>query len=816
MIFRLLSLLLLLSLATPVAAREKSRSIDLPRGTLLQSLPLLGRQADISISVADAKLWQSAVKPVRGRMSVAKALDRMLSGTDARAVKVGATSWRIVRRLPQTNIARRRTNPSRKAPPLEARSPREAVDKYPVEEIVVSASKINTPYTKYAGVVTILDGADLEFGGERGMDSILSRMATISSTHLGSGRNKLFIRGIADSSFTGPTQATVGQYLGDIRLSYNAPDPDLRLYDIDRVEILEGPQGTLYGAGSLGGIIRMIPKVPDPSATALIASGGVSLVQHGAPGGDIAAIANIPLGESGHALRLTGYSISEGGYIDNPLLGQHDVNRTNIRGARGTLRVDLGDSWRADVGGLYQTITADDAQYADKDAPPLTRSSMVEQGAKARYGSAMMVLTKDWDDLHLQLSNAYVDHHLYERFDASMVNDTPRIFDQNNHTRMLTSETRLSRPFRNGLGWVIGTSFIDNRTRQTRSFGVETMRSAIAGVTNSITEYTAYGEASAELLPAIIVNGGLRYSYARLGGAGEDVDALLALTQAGRAITARRKEEDLLPSASLLATLGKNVTFYARYQEGFRPGGLSIDGSFVQRFRNDHVSTYDAGMRFGRKGITPFDATISISHSRWKDIQADYIDANGFPTTANIGDGKITSISGSIAVRPLTGLSLELGAVYNESRVTQLSSSLQRAAVVFGGPAADFSPPIIISALGRLGRIPNVASHAIRGSANYAIVLGDEDFRIQSWASYVGPSRIGIGPVLGEGQGDYVDTGIAARIGNDGRGLTLTLTNLLDARGNRFALGTPFNSGSDGYLTPLRPRTIRISVDVAY
>src|SRR3546814_3113341 len=60
------------------------------------------------------------------------------------------------------------------------------------------------------------------------MDSILSRTASVSSTHLGPGRNKLFIRGIADSSFTGPTQSTVGQYFGDIRLSYNAPDPDLR------------------------------------------------------------------------------------------------------------------------------------------------------------------------------------------------------------------------------------------------------------------------------------------------------------------------------------------------------------------------------------------------------------------------------------------------------------------------------------------------------------------------------------------------------------------------------------------------------------
>ena len=749
-------------------------------------------------------------------MSAEKALNRMLSGTDAHAVKVGVTSWRIERRSTRAKLAGRQTKSRLKASSTAARAPPPRAEQDQAEEIVVRASKINTPYAKYAGVVTILDGSDLNFGGERGMDSILSRMATISSTHLGSGRNKLFVRGIADSSFTGPTQATVGQYLGDIRLSYNAPDPDLRLYDIDRVEVLEGPQGTLYGAGSLGGIIRTIPETPDPFATALKASAGVSLVQHGAPGSDISATANIPIGDSGHALRLVGYSISDGGYIDNPRLGLNDVNRTNIRGGRGTLRLDLGDRWAIDLGGIYQMITAEDAQYADKDAPPLTRSSLVEQGAKARYGSTMLVLMKDWGDLHFQSSNAYVDHHLNERFDASLVADTPRIFDQKNETRMFSSETRLSRPFRNGLGWVLGTSFVDNKTRQTRAFGEDTLRTAISGVTNEITEFSAYGEASVELLPDIVATGGLRYTHAELGGEGEDVDALLAFTEIGRAVTANRKEQDLLPSASLLANLGRNVTFYARYQEGFRPGGLSIDGNFVQRFRNDHVSTYDAGMRFGRKGVTPFDATISISHSRWRDIQADYIDTNGFPTTANIGDGKITSISASIAARPLTGLSLELGAVYNQSRVTQLSSELPLASVTFGGSAAALSPSVVIPGSGRLGRIPNVASHAMRGSANYETVLGDEDFRIQGWASYVGPSRLGIGPKLGGGQGDYVDSGFAARIGNDARGLTLTVTNLLDSRGNRFALGTPFVPGSDGYLTPLRPRTLRIAVDVAY
>ncbi|WP_428629358.1 TonB-dependent receptor domain-containing protein [Sphingopyxis sp.] len=814
---------LALSLPTQASAAE-DRAFDVPKGSLSAALPVISRQAGVSISVVDAKLWQARVKPVRGRMSVDEAIRRMLNGSDARAVRVSATSWRIERRPAPPRLAHRPA--PRQAPQPRAREPSHDMVAAAQDEIIVTASKTDLPYSHFAGVVTQLSGGDLAFGGERGMDSILSRTATVSSTHLGSGRNKLFIRGIADSSFTGPTQSTVGQYLGDIRLSYNAPDPDLRLYDVDNVEILEGPQGTLYGAGSLGGIIRVVPKAPDPRAMTVQAIAGLSLTQHGEPGGDIAAIVNVPVGDRGQAVRLVGYMLTDGGYIDNPLRGQNDVNRVHVRGGRGSFRFDAGNDWTIDFGGVYQSISSDDAQYADKAADPLTRNSMVEQNASARYGLGTIVVMKDWDDLHFQSSNAFIDHRLFERFDASLpeappgsvvtvgavdverlfapvqitaLSDVPRVLDQHNATRMLVSENRLSRPYNNGLGWVIGASFIDNHTRQDREYGYGPLRAVLPGVTNKVTEFTGYAEATVEVMPDLVAAGGLRLSHARLGGMAEGVS--FAIAQAGRATTASRNETDLLPSFSLLATPFDNVRLYARYQEGFRPGGLAVDGNFVRRFLNDEVRTWEAGVRFGDKGHGLFDASIALSHSRWRNIQADFIDSTGFPTTANIGDGRITSLSGALAMRPTEALTFELGAVYNHSRVDDLALEIL---------------PVFDSAPGRLGRIPNVASHAVRGSVNYATVAGNEDFRVNGWANYVGPSRLGIGPVLGESQGDYIDTGLAMRVGNDRRGLSLTLTNLFDSRGNRFSLGTPFVEGNAGFMTPLRPRTLRIAVDVAY
>lgn len=788
--------------AAPVAATE-ARDFQLPGGALSANIAPLSRQANISVSVTQADLWNVTVQPVRGRMPLDRALARLLKGSGARATRVSDTGWRIE---PSASHSRRKLPRAAQHAARGSRTPHATIARAE-DEIIVTASKADIPFSHYAGTATLIAGDDISFGGERGMDSVLRHAATLSSTHLGSGRNKLFIRGIADSSFTGPTQSTVGQYLGDIRLSYNAPDPDLRLYDLDGVEVIEGPQGTLYGAGSLGGIIRLVPRAPDPGRSELQAIAGVTLTQHGEPGGDMAAIANIPIGQTaqggGHALRLVGYMLSDGGYIDNPVFGRKDVNRTHVRGARASLRVQPAERLTIDVGGIYQQIRAEDAQYADRGGDGLTRHSPIEQGAKARYAMASLIITHEMGDLELQSSNAYISHRLRERFDASTDLDSPRVFDQSNDTRMWVSEARLSRPFRDGLGWVLGASFIDNHARQLRKNEAGSFRTPLPGVSNEVREFTAYGNITYAITPDLIASGGLRLSHSRLGGEGEDVPESLATALANRAITASRKESDVLPSASLLYIADENLRIYASYSQGFRPGGLAISRNFVKRFQHDRVKTWEAGVRFGDRKSAPFDATLSISHSRWTNIQADFLDASGFPSTENIGNGRITSLSGAVAVRATPAITLELGGVYNHSRVTEEPLRL----------GADGSPSL---APERLGRIPNVARYSLRGSATYAVPLGRHDFRINGWAHYIGPSRLGIGPVLGEEQGNYLDSGLAMRLGNEARGLSLTLTNPFDVRGNRFALGTPFSALSDGFITPLRPRSLRVAIDVAY
>lgn len=783
--------LVVIAAPAPLAAREAVLAI--PAGTVSEVAIGIARATDASIVIADPALGRTKVAGIKGRMDADEAVRRLARASGMAAVKVGPNAWRLVA-PPRPVRGITRPKPARTVPVTDAPDiapPPETEG----EPITVTASKRDLTFQQIPGQVTLLDGARLERGGVGGTEKITQRAATVSSTYLGSGRNKLFIRGIADSSFTGPTQATVGQYFGDLRLSYNAPDPDLRLSDMERVEILEGPQGTLYGAGSLGGIIRLVPRAPAAGETSLVVSGGASAITNGEPGGDAHATMNLPLAGETATLRLNLDAATLGGYIDKPAIGRSDVNRTGILSGRAALRVDIAPDWSADVILLGQDTQSDDSQYADRTGRRLESSSQVTEGSRAQYGQAQLVVTGRIGSVRVKSSTGLGAQDLTELYDATVPAGRPSLFRQRNETRMIANETRVWQPVGAGrFGWVLGSSVIDNRNTLTRSLGPVGEPVAATGVRNTVFEVTGYGEASYRVFAPLTLSAGLRVTSVELGGAGEDVPLALAAIAANRALTAQRRETAYLPSASALLDIDHNARAYVRYQEGFRPGGLAVAGDFVRQFRSDHARTVELGGGWGLPGRGDFDIGASVSYTRWRDIQADFIDEGGLPSTANIGNGTIWAASVSGSARIVGALRFEFGATLNDS---------------------DVDEPVAF-AFARLSRIPNIARFSGRAGLQWRRAFDNGlSLEADGWVSYIGKSRLGIGPELGELQGDYLDSGAIIRFGRENAGLTLSVMNIAGEEGNRFALGTPFSTGR-AQITPLQPRTIRIGFDTRF
>ncbi|MHA3794196.1 TonB-dependent receptor domain-containing protein [Rhizorhabdus wittichii] len=765
------------ALAQPALARDL-RSFDIKPGRLSEAIVALGVQGGVSIGLPSASAQNLPVPGVRGRLSVDRALRRLLAGSGLHAVRIDDRSYTIA-----ADRAKPRTAPVA-APAGPVAAP---------PDIIVTASKRDIRLRDFPGTIAMIDAAAAGLNGNAryGTQALVDIIPSLSSTHLGPGRNKLIIRGVADSSFTGPTQAIVGQYLGDIRLNYNAPDPDLNLYDMAGVEVLEGPQGTLYGAGSLGGIVRLVPTPPDLSQAAGSVAAGIGKVEGGGPSNDLAGMINLPISTGRIALRAVAYRSVDGGYIRDAERGLNHVNRSKAAGGRITLRARLGD-WTIDAGGTLQDMQNRDGQYAERDQPRYTRRSAIAQPFDNDYRLGQIVVTRKWNDITLLSATGIVGHDVDEQFDATRARDTsPRLFHQHSQITLFSNENRLSRQNPDGTGWLVGTSFVSNSERLIRDLGAATAPARIAGVRNSVRQIAAYGELSLGLGPLIVTAGG-RLAHSRLTGEllddGKDKNE------------PNRSEVEVLPSIAVSWRPTPRLTTYLRYQEGFRPGGLSVaagsGGIVSQRFLGDSIVTIEGGARFGHPVQDRFSAALSLSYSHWEHIQADLVNGAGLPITANIGNGRILGFEASLRWAPFAGFAAEGGLFLNDSELTSPSAGFEDAAHA---------------------ELPNIARVGVRGALSYDRPIGGGlSLSLTGSVRYFGHSQLGVGSLLAIEQGNYADTALGLRIGTERLGASIDVTNLFDAAQNRFSLGNPFGVMDRLQVTPQIPRTVRIGVDARF
>ena len=774
-------------------AKAATRSIEIPQGTVGQAAFAIGRQAGVSIAVRDSQLLARRVPAIRGRIDVATALARLAAASRLEVRQVGPRSYLLLAGASQPLVHAARSRPRPVAPP-PAPAPVEAEP----PDIIVTASKRDLRSQRFAGQWTRIDGDQFGSLGVVGTEAIEARTVGFSSTHLGAGRNKLFIRGIADSSFSGPTQSPVGQYIGDMRTGYSGPDPDLRLVDMQAVEILEGPQGTLYGSGALGGIVLLKPNMPNPREVSGSATSGMSGSWHGDMSYDLNGVINLPLSET-VAVRGVGYRAHEGGYIDNRATGERDINDVDIDGGRATLSAELKPGWFVDVMGIAQRIDGDDSQYADRQGNGLSRDSLIDQPFSSDFTLAGIVVRKDSGAIRFRSTTGASWQRVDETFDASL-SERRRQLRQHSRARAVSNETRLWRPMADGYGWLLGFSSLVHRYGVSREITEDDATLDLAGVENRVRETTVFGEVGFEVLPRLEASLGARFTHSSLSGAGEHLSPFAAdkLAQSD----AKRSEDRLLPSAALLARPIDGLTVYVRYQQGFRPGGLSIANDSVSLYRNDRLGTAEAGFRYGQPRRDRFDLQGSVTLSHWTDIQADFLDGGGLPVTDNIGDGRVWTLTVNGGWAVTSELRVDAGLAWNDGKITR--------------PTPEFA--MIAALAGRTGtmRIPNIARIVARGAIEWRHDLGHgRTFEANAYARFTGRSRLGVGPHLAEAQGDYVDSGLALRLSDDRRAVSLQMTNLTDEVGNRFAFGAPLGSGAD-LLTPLRPRTVRLGVEFSF
>lgn len=692
----------------------------------------LGVQSGASIGTADGGLARIRVRGLKGRMTRAEALRRLLRGTGATGRATGPDSFVIERstrfRLPQVHDV------------IASKSMPAAPDDMGVP-IVVLSSRRGVTLDKYAGSVAIIDGAGIQgVEASQGSDALEAYASEVTSTHLGPGRNKLFIRGIADSSLVGSSQATVGQYWGEARINYSGPDPSLRLYDVERVEILAGGQGTLYGSGSLGGVIRITPNAPRLDEVRGSTWLGRQITAHGETGGDLGAIVNLPFVEERMALRVVGYTIKEGGWIDDRLRKLKDINQVATHGVRATLRVRPDDCWHIDLGGLAQVIRGADSQYADR-VDALSRAASRAEPFENRYHLVSLAAERRGSD------NVFTTTLTSARQRSGELRIGPDAPEPSGLLSIMRSngtalELRMAHNGQGGHSWVAGLAYWTNLVGIRRDV-LGDATTTRARLDTDTSEISVFGEAAHVLAEGLTATVGGRASQARTSGILRRTADGVTVTQEDR----RRSAIRALPSATLSyrPTPGTWMVF-VRYEHGFRPGGLGLHQNLVRRFEGDKLRSLSVGSRIGGERL---NADISLSFNRWRDIQADVIDELGFASTTNIGTGAIVSVTAKVHAAPVPGMVLDGSLTRNKARLTE--------------PKLEILPFRQIGSSG--DNLPNVADLTARFAAGYNWGLGGASrCAICGWARYTGKSVLGIGPTLGRLQGGYVDNGVEVRL----------------------------------------------------
>jgi len=773
-------------LGVSVNGSAHAERFDVPPGPLGTVAAAVGNRAGVTLTVSDPVLAASRSPGVRGEYSVKQAIARILRGTSGEVIFYDSRTARIVQRR----------EPSRPRTAIRAVDNSGAAEEtIGTQDIIVTATKQTMPLQRYPGSATVIDLDEdwLARNASGGTTALRNLLPILGSTNLGPSRNKLFLRGIADSSFNGPTQATVGQFLGDVRLTYNAPDPNLNLYDMKRVEVLSGPQGTLYGAGSLGGIIRLVPNAPDTGTADATAAGGTSATRKGGVGSDGAVMVNMPLVLDRSALRIIAFGEREAGYIDAPLRRLRDINSTSIYGVRIVLRAESATGWTIDAGAVIQNTLTKDGQYTLRGDPPLTRNNTVAQPFRNDYRLGYISARRTIGNGELVSTTALVRHELETIFDATGHDgsDIPARFDERNGILLLSHETRLSGGG-NDAPWVLGVMGIYALNGLSRSLGPPSVALPLTGVVNEQTETALFGQISRPLSGHVTGTLGMRLTYARSSGhlTGGTVDSHDEV---------RRRQLRRSGTIAIEWHPSDRMSLYYRYQQGYRAGGLVIapDGTTIegQRFVADDLDLNEIGFRLEdrRHGLS---ARAALFHAGWANIQADLVDRAGLPYTANIGKGRIIGLEGEVSWQPLSGVTLSAAVFTNLSRLY--------------APDPQFARP-------EPQPLPNVAEDGARIAANWrAKFASGTTLASEVSLRYVGESRLGVGPLLDFRQGNYLVADIGARLDLGKIGFSLNIANLTDVRGNSFAFGNPFTLAQGNQITPLRPRSLRIGFDARF
>lgn len=629
--------------------------------------------------------------------------------------------------------------------------------------IIVTATKRDTTIQDVPFSINAQTQEDIQRSGAASLEDLSRNVAGLTIQNLGPGQSQVSVRGISAGQVVRDqpgVKEQVGVYLDETVISLSLFTPDIDLYDLNRVETLRGPQGTLFGSGSVGGTIRYITNQPKLGVTEGLAEANLNVIDGGNMGGHIKGAVNVPLGDNA-AVRAVGYYTRYAGFVDaRGPGGGENVNDGERYGGRIALTFEPSDNLSITPRFIYQKITANgfnrQETYNLFANPFTTTRPAVQLGQREQF----LLLPEAFEDetmiadltikvglsdnLELTSVSSYINRDILVSRDASALTGSvsvdlgypeaavllPSNLRDTTDLGTFTQELRLSSDYDGPFQWLLGAFYSDvqrDYRQRLPTPGYDAFTDATLGAGTSaavangfpanspfnsdlpfdIKQFAIFGEASYDITENLTFTAGGRYY---------DFEETRVITTGGlfangdAGVVDETASDGFTPRFLLSYKVSPDVTINAQASQGFRLGGvndplntplcnaqdLALFGGF-QDYDDETLWNYELGVKTQGRGFT-FNA--AAFYNDISNLQVT-LDAGSCSSRIvfNVPEAHVAGIEAELGLSPMLGLNLSLsGSVLESEFDSTLPGALAPATGIRNGNRLPSVPEFQLSA----------------------------------------------------------------------------------------------------------------------
>jgi outer membrane receptor protein involved in Fe transport len=714
------------------------------------------------------------------------------------------------------------------AAPASAQDSAPAAGETDDQVILVTAQKREEDLQDVPASISVLGADDLVQTGATQITDFAAYVPGLHGENRGTpGGTRVALRGISPLG----ANATVGVYIDDAPIGSVTPYTesgdftlDLMPYDLARIEVLRGPQGTLYGASTIGGLLKYVTVAPDLDEFSGRVGGELFTINHaGGLGYAAQGMVNLPLVTDRLAITASLAHRSTPGWIDNAQTGATDQNGYDQTGGRFSLLWRPVDALSVRLNAIYQKLDQDSIGTTAQDltGTPVGNGranfNYIPESFRSRFQYYAATVDYDFGAATLSSTTTYSDTERRERIDSSRIfgilfplltggaiapGVTP--FDNNITLEKWTEEVRLTSASGGRFEWLAGFFYthedaLNEQLVFARDVNLAPIPAldplAVVEIPSTYEEYALFGNATWRVTDRFWLTGGLRWAHN---------DQTFRQTSSGAIVPPADRPGDSSEgvwtwSVSPQYHFTDDTMVYARVATGYRPGGPNVVvPGLPATVAADRLTNYELGLKT-RLANPALTLDVALFRMDWKDIQVP-IQSGGIGGLGNGGTARSQGIEAALLLEPAPGLTLGVNGAYTDSQLTEDAPGV-------GGLDGD--------------RLPNIPKFSGALTADYSFRIGaNARARIGGGLRHVGRrfSAVESNP-FAVGVSSYTALDLNASVElNDRFTIRAYARNVTDEGGPYSRTLVADGLNQPGYITavPLQPRTIGLAVDVAF